>query len=206
VDRGEPVRTLRGMLSLEQLRVHVEDGSIDTVLVAFTDMQGRLQGKAHRRAVLPRRGSCRTRSEACNYLLARRRRDEHGARLRDVELGSAAYGDFVLRPGHGRRCAMVPWHEGTVLVLCDALWSDGFAGRRVAAPDPQGPARPARRARPRRRRRHGAGVQPVRRLVRHGDAQGAYQNLEPANLYNVDLLDPRHVPGSSRCCVGSARA
>ena len=35
----------RGMLTLEQLRVEVSEGNIDTVVVAFTDMQGRLQGK-----------------------------------------------------------------------------------------------------------------------------------------------------------------
>src|ERR1700750_2553737 len=35
----------RGMLTLDQLRTLVEDGTIDTVLVAITDMQGRLQGK-----------------------------------------------------------------------------------------------------------------------------------------------------------------
>ena len=33
------------MLTLDQLRAAVDDGSIDTVLVAFTDMRGRLQGK-----------------------------------------------------------------------------------------------------------------------------------------------------------------
>ncbi|HJY67105.1 MAG TPA: glutamine synthetase, partial [Streptosporangiaceae bacterium] len=34
-----------GMLTLEQLRVGVSEGTIDTVVLAFTDMQGRLQGK-----------------------------------------------------------------------------------------------------------------------------------------------------------------
>ena len=38
-------RPLTGMLTVEELSVLVEDGSIDTVLLAFTDMQGRLQGK-----------------------------------------------------------------------------------------------------------------------------------------------------------------
>ena len=33
------------LLSLEQLRVQIEEGHVDTVIVAFTDMQGRLQGK-----------------------------------------------------------------------------------------------------------------------------------------------------------------
>ena len=33
------------MLSLEELRAEIESGAIDTVVVAFTDMQGRLLGK-----------------------------------------------------------------------------------------------------------------------------------------------------------------
>ena len=33
------------MLSVEELRSDVESGAIDTVVVAFTDMQGRLMGK-----------------------------------------------------------------------------------------------------------------------------------------------------------------
>jgi len=32
-------------MTLEELREAVEDGKIDTVLLAITDMQGRLQGK-----------------------------------------------------------------------------------------------------------------------------------------------------------------
>src|SRR5450759_5934905 len=42
---GVPHSRRRGMLTLEQLRVEVSEGSIDTVVLAFTDMQGRLQGK-----------------------------------------------------------------------------------------------------------------------------------------------------------------
>ena len=33
------------LLTIEQLRVKISEGEIDTVIVAFTDMQGRLQGK-----------------------------------------------------------------------------------------------------------------------------------------------------------------
>src|SRR4028119_1512518 len=36
--------TRNGLLTLDELRTAVQDGSVDTVLVAFTDMQGRLQG------------------------------------------------------------------------------------------------------------------------------------------------------------------
>ena len=39
------MNTPSGMLTLDQLRSMVEAGEIDTVLVAITDMQGRLQGK-----------------------------------------------------------------------------------------------------------------------------------------------------------------
>jgi glutamine synthetase len=35
----------RPELTLDQLRAEIADGTIDTVVVAFTDMQGRLQGK-----------------------------------------------------------------------------------------------------------------------------------------------------------------
>src|SRR2546421_11347447 len=41
---GGPGRT-EGMLSLDDLRREAEAGSIDTVVAAFTDMQGRLMGK-----------------------------------------------------------------------------------------------------------------------------------------------------------------
>src|SRR3978361_471350 len=57
------------MLSVEQLRIAVSEGEIDTVVVAITDMQGRLQGKrfhaAHFLADVVAHGT-----EGCNYLLA----------------------------------------------------------------------------------------------------------------------------------------
>ena len=58
-----------GPLSLEELRVAVEGGSVDTVVVALTDMQGRLQGKRlHARYFLDEVAEHAT--EGCNYLLA----------------------------------------------------------------------------------------------------------------------------------------
>ena len=45
VYRGHgPYSQQRGMLTLERLRVEVGEGEVDTVVLAFTDMQGRLQG------------------------------------------------------------------------------------------------------------------------------------------------------------------
>ena len=43
-------------MTLEELRAEVERGEVDTVLLALTDMQGRLQGKRLTATPLPRRG------------------------------------------------------------------------------------------------------------------------------------------------------
>src|SRR5215210_8147791 len=64
-----PLRAMEAPLSLDQLRTAVRDGAIDTVVLAFTDMQGRLQGKrltaTHFLDSVVEHGA-----EACNYLLA----------------------------------------------------------------------------------------------------------------------------------------
>ncbi len=112
------------MLSIEELRGEVDAGGVDTVLVALTDMQGRLQGKRlHARyfldVVLERA------TEGCNYLLAV-----------DVDMNTvdgyamsswaSGYGDFVLKPDL-TTLQRVPWHAGTVMVLADVLWEGGEA-------------------------------------------------------------------------------
>ena len=56
-------------LTVAQLTTAIEDDTIDTVVVAFTDMQGRLQGKRmHGRYFLDHVLEHGT--EGCNYLLA----------------------------------------------------------------------------------------------------------------------------------------
>src|SRR5689334_9761251 len=56
-------------LTVEELRTRVDSGEIDTVIVAFTDMQGRLQGKrTHARYFVDTVLDHGT--EGCNYLLA----------------------------------------------------------------------------------------------------------------------------------------
>jgi glutamine synthetase len=114
----------RGMLTLDGLRELIEQGSIDTVLVAITDMQGRLQGKRcaaeyFLNEVVPNA------TEACNYLLAV-----------DVDMNTvdgyamssweSGYGDFVLRPDFAT-LRLVPWQEGTALVLADIEKVEGGA-------------------------------------------------------------------------------
>ncbi|MEY2432459.1 MAG: glutamine synthetase, partial [Acidimicrobiaceae bacterium] len=57
------------MLTVEELRAAVASGDIDTVLVGFVDMHGRLQGKRfHARFFVEEVLEHGT--EACNYLLA----------------------------------------------------------------------------------------------------------------------------------------
>lgn len=171
-----------GMLTVEQLRVHVHDGTIDTVLVAFTDMQGRLQGKRcaapyFLEEVVPHA------AEACNYLLAV-----------DVEMNTVpgyamsswerGYGDFVLRPDLAT-LRTVPWHEATALVLCDVQWADGSPV--VASP------RQVLRGQLDRLAEHGlvADVGTELEFMLFADSfdsawRKAYHDLEPANHYNVD--------------------
>ncbi len=106
-----------GNLSFEDLKQAVASGEIDTVLVAFTDMQGRLIGKRFHAEFFLDGGFEET--HGCDYLLAN-----------DIDMepvpGYAAaswqkgYGDFVMKPDLST-LRRIPWLEGTALVLCDVL-------------------------------------------------------------------------------------
>ncbi len=58
------------MLTLDELTKAVADGSIDTVIVAFTDMQGRLMGKRLHGEFFVEEHVGDHGVEGCNYLLA----------------------------------------------------------------------------------------------------------------------------------------
>ena len=110
------------MLTIEELREQVERGEIDTVVAAFTDMQGRLLGKReHAEFFLEE--SAEHGVEGCNYLLAldMEMDPQAGYAMASWEQG---YGDFVLTPDLGT-LRRIPWLEGTALVLCDVGWGDG---------------------------------------------------------------------------------
>jgi glutamine synthetase len=117
-----PYRLQRGMLTLEQLRVEVEGREIDTVVLAFTDMQGRLQGK-RLSAEFFLDEVAENFSEGCNYLLAVDvdMNTVDGYAMSSWETG---YGDFVLRPDLATMRRM-PWHPATALVIADLTWLDG---------------------------------------------------------------------------------
>jgi len=111
------------MLTLNDLKRDVEGGSIDTVVVAFTDMQGRLLGKrVHAQYFLDEHIADHG-VEGCNYLLALDMEMDPvpGYSIASWEQG---YGDFAMRPDLDT-LRRIPWLEGTALVLCDVTWNDG---------------------------------------------------------------------------------
>ena len=172
----------RAHLSRDDLGQLVAAGDVDTVIVAFTDMQGRLMGKR----VAPRffiDEVAEHGAECCNYLFAV-----------DVDMSTVdgyamsgwdtGYGDMAMLPDLAT-LRLIPWLPGTALVLADVAWHDGT------------PIEPA----PRRVLRH-----QLDRLSQHGlrafvgtelefmvfdDTYrqawaNGYRGLTPASDYNMD--------------------
>jgi glutamine synthetase len=109
-------------LSLGELTDRVESGQVDTVIVAFTDMQGRLQGKrVHARYFLDEVAGHGM--EGCNYLLAV---DVEMNTVSGYEISSweRGYGDFLITPDPDT-LRMAPWAPGSAMVQCDLAWLDG---------------------------------------------------------------------------------
>jgi glutamine synthetase len=112
----------RGMLSLDDLRKEVADGTIDTVVTAFTDMQGRLFGKRIEGEFflddVTEHGI-----EGCNYLLALDMEMDPvpGYEMANWEKG---YGDFAIVPDIST-LRQIPWLDRTAFVVCDVANHDG---------------------------------------------------------------------------------
>ncbi|MEV4446181.1 MULTISPECIES: glutamine synthetase family protein [Streptomyces] len=116
-------------LAVEELHALVAGGEIDTVVLAFPDMQGRLQGKRFAaRFFLDEVLEHGT--EGCNYLLAvdTEMNTVDGYAMSSWDRG---YGDFAMRPDLST-LRRVPWNEGTALLVADLAWNDGSPV--VAAP------------------------------------------------------------------------
>ncbi|MBN6033530.1 glutamine synthetase family protein [Amycolatopsis sp. 195334CR] len=172
----------KGMLTLDELRGLVEDGTVDTVLVAMTDMQGRLQGKRcaaeyFLSEVVPHA------TEACNYLLAVDvdMNTVDGYAISSWERG---YGDCVLRPDFDT-LRLVPWQEGTAMVLADVEWVQG--GDVTVSPRQVLKKQLARLA----ERGLGAFVGTELEFIVFEDSyeqawKTGYRELTPSNQYNVD--------------------
>jgi glutamine synthetase len=169
-------------MQLDDLKKKVEDGEIDTVLLAFTDMQGRLQGK-RLTAGFFLDSVVSHGAEGCNYLLAVDvdMNTVSGYAMSSWETG---YGDFVMKPDMDT-LRIVGWHDGTALVLADLEWEDG---RPVVASPRQILRRQIDRLAERGLSAY-AGTELEFMVFRntYEDAWNkAYRGLEPANYYNVD--------------------
>jgi glutamine synthetase len=169
-------------MTLEELRAQGDAGTVDTVLLALTDMQGRLQGKRltarHFLAEVAEHGA-----EGCNYLLGV---DVDMATVGGYAMSSweRGYGDFVLRPDLDT-LRPVPWQEGTVVCLADVAWEDGSDV--VASPRQVLRRQLARLAE--RGWTANAGTELEFIIFRDTYEQAwhkGYKELDPANLYNVD--------------------
>jgi glutamine synthetase len=169
-------------MDLEELDVAVDNGSIDTVLLALTDMQGRLQGKRlHGPYFMSEVVSGG--SEGCNYLLAVDV-DMNTVDGYEMSSWSTGYGDFVMRPDFGT-LRRVPWQPGTALVLADLFDT-------ADQPVPASPRQILRRQLD-RLAAHGltafAGTELEFVLYNDSYEQAFtknYRDLIPANQYNVD--------------------
>ena len=112
---------MSGRLDKAQLEQLVASGEIDTVVAAFTDMQGRLVGKrVTGRYFLE---AVHEEWHACNYLLTVDMEMEPvpGFKAASWDKG---YGDFVVKPDLGT-LRRIPWLPGTALVLGDVADHDG---------------------------------------------------------------------------------
>jgi glutamine synthetase len=169
-------------VDLDELRERTAAGEIDTVLLALTDMQGRLQGKrltaSHFLREVVGHGA-----EGCNYLLAV---DVEMNTVEGYEMASweRGYGDFRMRPDLST-LRRVPWHEATALCVADLEWADGTP----VEPSP----RQVLRAQLDRLKERGwttnASTELEFLVFRDTYEQAwhkGYQDLEPANLYNLD--------------------
>jgi glutamine synthetase len=126
---GQALKHNKGMLTLAELTAMVEAGDIDTVIMAFTDMQGRLVGK-RASARLFIEDLATHGAECCNYLLAV-----------DVEMNTVdgypmsswetGYGDMVMNPDMDT-LRVIPWLSSTALVMTNLSMTDG-------TPVPQSP-------------------------------------------------------------------
>jgi glutamine synthetase len=101
--------------TLAELKSDVAAGSIDTVLVAFPDMQGRMIGKRFQAEYFLEVANDET--HGCDYLLADDIDMEPVPGYEAANWGKG-YGDFVMKPDLGT-LMKASWLEGTAIVLCD---------------------------------------------------------------------------------------
>ena len=178
------------LLSLEALKAMIAEGTIDTVVIAFTDMQGRLQGKRLHAAyfldVVVDHGA-----EGCNYLLGV---DVDMNTVDGYEMTSwdKGYGDMEFLLDYDT-IRLLPHMPATALIQCDLVWEDHSPVT----------ASPRHILRAQLERAESAGYVALAGTelefilfddpYEYGWSTG-YRNLTPSNQYNVDYS----IVGTSR--------
>ena len=106
----------RGMLTLDQLKGRVQDGSIETVLMVFTDLYGRFMGKRFD-AEFFLESAVEDGTHGCDYLLTVDMEMEPipGYDYANWERG---YGDFHLVPDFNT-LRIASWLDKTAMVICN---------------------------------------------------------------------------------------
>jgi len=177
-------------LTLDQLTAKIDSGELDTVVVAFTDMQGRLQGKRlHGRYFADH--FVRQGTEGCNYLLSVDvdMNTVDGYAMASCEKG---YGDMEFAPDWDT-IRLLPHLPGTAMLQCDLVWLDH-------RPVEQSPRTILRRQLDRAAELGFVALAGTElEFVVYNDTYESawdrgYRDLTPANQYNVDYS----IVGTSR--------
>ena len=171
-----------GRMSREELLDRIVQGDVDTVVMAVTDMQGRLQGKRVDAQFFVE-GLAEGVTEGCSYLFAS-----------DVEMHTvdgfaltswdSGYGDLAFKSDFST-IRVLPWFDKSVIIFCDVQTVGGVP----VAPSP----RQVLQRQIERLGKHGwhglAGTE-LEFIVfntTYEDAwNGGYRHLTAANQYNVD--------------------
>jgi glutamine synthetase len=170
------------LLTTERLLVLIESGDVDTVIVAYTDMQGRLQGKRLHAGFFADE-VLEHGTEGCTYTLAT-----------DVEMNTvdgyaltsweAGYGDMSFRLDMDT-IRLLTHLPGTAMIQCDLVWADGSPVR--VSPRSVLSAQVARAAERGWRVLAGTELEFLVFRTSYEDAwSSGYTSMTPANQYNVD--------------------
>ncbi|SDW78331.1 glutamine synthetase [Marininema mesophilum] len=118
MDQTIQITRNRGRISKEELVSTIRNGQIDTVILAFCDMQGRLMGKRLTGEFFLQHGS-KHGTHFCNYLLGTDMAMNTLSGYRDMNW-NGGYGDWLAKPDWDT-VRVIPWLERTALVMCDVV-------------------------------------------------------------------------------------
>jgi glutamine synthetase len=104
-------------LSFEKLKQYVQDGTVDTVITAIADMQGRLMGKRFQAEFFL--DAAWDETHCCKYLLATDMAMNTVSGYRSTSW-EAGYGDYIMKADL-QTLRLLPWAEGTAFVMCDVI-------------------------------------------------------------------------------------